>query len=813
MIKRTLFLLLSLVLLVGATEMSAQQKVGRWTVYPSVGDSFSQIIETPERTYMLSSPSLFSLSDDDNECYSYNSSNRLSDVDPVEFIVYNKDRKYLLTAYANGNIDLLYDNGKTVNMSEIKDAGITSACGILSVAFAGDRIYIGTEFGLVVYDGERHLVVESGIYNRPVNKVFVMGDNLMIIVGGSEVYFAPLGQKIVSLDQFSAIGNIKGTSIEKLDDKTILYTIAGDSKVHKRVYDFAAKTEVGSVLATIGGAAAELGVCSSGVYSVAGGEISVFAPDGTSEKVRMPEGYASARVFFNDLASVWAVTGEGVSRFDLSSDTPLMLMQPFNPEAITTEIPMKMQWSADASRLYVSNFTYSFIYPFCDFDNYNAVSKTSMIEDGHISDVMPSEVIPDPTCHKDFTYLQRVNNTKGMVCGNVGIAVDPDDPGIYYLANWLGGLFVIKDGQCYKHINPSNSNYNTGWSDGIGFIHIDPYGNLWAKPIVDDETGGNNYFMVLPAAKRRDILNVTKDDWLAMPVSGCVTKRDLFITNCKKTPVNIFTDGGWEPTLYFQSHNNTPLDFSDDKIVAVKHGQLIDQTGKAVTPRHFGCAVEDHDGKVWIGMHIGVVVIDNPADGLKPNLTVRRPVVARNDGTGLGDYLLDTHVVYTIAVDASNRKWFGTNSGAYLVSADGTEIIAHYTTENSPLPSDEVGAIICDPNSNKVYMGTSNGLVCYDSDSSPAADDYSGVYAYPNPVRPEYTGWITVAGLMDNSLVKIADAAGNVFYQGRSEGGMVSWDGCDPAGRRVKSGVYFVFASQSNDGASKGAVAKILVIN
>ena len=59
----------------------------------------------------------------------------------------------------------------------------------------------------------------------------------------------------------------------------------------------------------------------------------------------------------------------------------------------------------------------------------------------------------------------------------------------------------------------------------------------------------------------------------------------------------------------------------------------------------------------------------------------------------------------------------------------------------------------------------------------------------------------------------LADAAGNVFYQGRSEGGMVSWDGCDPAGRRVKSGVYFVFASQGNEGSSKGAVAKILVIN
>ncbi len=87
------------------------------------------------------------------------------------------------------------------------------------------------------------------------------------------------------------------------------------------------------------------------------------------------------------------------------------------------------------------------------------------------------------------------------------------------------------------------------------------------------------------------------------------------------------------------------------------------------------------------------------------------------------------------------------------------------------------------------------------------------MYTYPNPVRPDYTGWITVTGLMDNSLVKIADAAGNVFFQGRSEGGMVSWDGCDSAGRRVKSGVYYVFASRSSDGSSKGAVAKILVIN
>lgn len=66
---------------------------------------------------------------------------------------------------------------------------------------------------------------------------------------------------------------------------------------------------------------------------------------------------------------------------------------------------------------------------------------------------------------------------------------------------------------------------------------------------------------------------------------------------------------------------------------------------------------------------------------------------------------------------------------------------------------------------------------------------------------------------MDDSLVKIADMAGNVFFSGRSEGGMISWDGCDAAGNRVRSGVYLVFASQNATGSNSGVVTKIMVVN
>ena len=121
--------------------------------------------------------------------------------------------------------------------------------------------------------------------------------------------------------------------------------------------------------------------------------------------------------------------------------------------------------------------------------------------------------------------------------------------------------------------------------------------------------------------------------------------------------------------------------------------------------------------------------------------------------------------------------------------------------------------VACNPNGNDVLIGTPEGLFVYSSDSAPAQDDYSSVYAYPNPVRPDYTGWITINGLMDNSLVKITDAQGHVVWQSKSEGGMAIWDGCDASGNRVRSGVYMVYASQNASGDSSGAVTKIVVIN
>lgn len=84
-----------------------------------------------------------------------------------------------------------------------------------------------------------------------------------------------------------------------------------------------------------------------------------------------------------------------------------------------------------------------------------------------------------------------------------------------------------------------------------------------------------------------------------------------------------------------------------------------------------------------------------------------------------------------------------------LISDDCDTQIEHFTVENSPLPSNIIHDILVDDNSNRVYIATDNGLCSYASDATQPAEtmDKDNVYAYPNPVTPDYTGDVTIVGL------------------------------------------------------------------
>jgi hypothetical protein len=158
--------------------------------------------------------------------------------------------------------------------------------------------------------------------------------------------------------------------------------------------------------------------------------------------------------------------------------------------------------------------------------------------------------------------------------------------------------------------------------------------------------------------------------------------------------------------------------------------------------------------------------------------------------------LLGTESITAIEIDGGNRKWVGTkSSGVFLFSADGLQQLAHYTAENSPLLSNSISDIAVNQANGEVYIATESGMLSYFSTATNFDQAMENVRVFPNPVEPSYDGNITVDGLAYNSTIRITDTAGNVVYQGNSEGGRAFWNGKDADGNRPATGVYYVFCS------------------
>lgn len=217
----------------------------------------------------------------------------------------------------------------------------------------------------------------------------------------------------------------------------------------------------------------------------------------------------------------------------------------------------------------------------------------------------------------------------------------------------------------------------------------------------------------------------------------------------------------------------------------------------------------DKDNRLWVGTKDGIAVLYAPNRFFEDDVQLR-PIII--DDSGNLRELLAGQFITDIEVDGNNQKWVSTaSSGVFLLSPNGTEILQHFTKENSPLPTSSVKTIGVDNSTGKVYLGTLNGLVVYQGDAYKEEEKLSEVNVFPNPVRPHFTGNLVVRGLQQDTRVKITDIAGNLVYDTTSEGGSISWNLQSFSGQRVRSGVYLIFVT-SKDGLDS-AVKKVMIIN
>ena len=384
-------------------------------------------------------------------------------------------------------------------------------------------------------------------------------------------------------------------------------------------------------------------------------------------------------------------------------------------------------------------------------------------------------------------------NVKDFVC----IVSDLLDPGRFFTGSWGYGLFEYKNRELVNHYKDSNPSTLKSIYPGDDYIRIgglafDSYSNLWIT-----NSGVSNPVSV----KKSDGI------WKSFPYGPLINAPT--ITNIIVTQANhkwLALPRGYG--LFAFDNNGTIDDESDDRN---KKFSIIDQDGNTLNDTY--SIVEDLEGDIWIGTNQGPVVYFNPENLFnEANIRAQRIKIPRNDGSGLADYLLGTETITSIAIDGANRKWIGTaNAGVFLLSEDGLQEIYHFNESNSPLFSNHIITMAIDHKSGEIFFGTEKGVISFRSTATGGAGDFKQVYVFPNPVRSNYSGPITITGLVSNINVKITDISGNIVYETTALGGQAIWDGRKFSGDRVHSGVYLIFCT--NEDGSKTHVAKLLFLH
>ncbi len=362
-----------------------------------------------------------------------------------------------------------------------------------------------------------------------------------------------------------------------------------------------------------------------------------------------------------------------------------------------------------------------------------------------------------------------------------------------FVTTWWRGFYQFKDGKIIKKYTPYL--YPMGslnLQDSVtAFIKVsdvkrDQEGVLWATLF------GANYNLVA---------FTPNDEVYNFAPTGNNKRYTDFVIDENNYKWIISENEG----LVVFDDNRTPGDFSDDRTRLLSTG-----AGNGDLPINLVTAIaKDKDGAIWVGTPTGVRVFYNTAsvfDGGTENDAVC-PVLNYR-------CLLDETYINDILIDGANRKWFATDEGLYLIASDGTEELQHFTTLNSPLISDKILRLEVHNTTGELFMVTDAGMQSYTIEATePFLPEQvkDSLYVFPNPIGINYTGPITIRGLVDNAIINITTINGNVIRKMKSFGGQAVWDGKDAYGNPLTPGVYLVFVTNAR-GEVKG-VAKIAILD
>ncbi len=351
--------------------------------------------------------------------------------------------------------------------------------------------------------------------------------------------------------------------------------------------------------------------------------------------------------------------------------------------------------------------------------------------------------------------------------------------GKWYFSTFGYGL-VEYDGSNFKVYNTGNSSLG---SDQVTGLATESNGTVWV--------GNTSMSTNAPFLYSINANGV----WRAYIPNQNVGKfpKDIVIDLSSRKWIRLATSGGNRGLMVFDDKTNSQIYFSTD--------------GNAgALPNNNVNAIEiDKNGQVWIGTDEGIGIFTNPSL-IRPGSIIPNVYLPIVDGFPL---FFDKKI-NCIKTDGGNRKWVGTPDGAFLLSEDGLQTVLRFDTDNSPLPNNNIITITIDEQSGEVFFGTDKGIVSFRGDATTGTEVHEQVNVFPNPVLPNYGGFVGISGLANDARVKITDTSGKLVYETRANGASAVWNLNSYSGRRAAAGVYLIF-SASEDGAEK-FVGKIAIL-
>ena len=771
-----LFFLVCLLIPPSLYSQSPQIPIGQWR------DELpyyycNSVAEVGNRIYSSTPYALFYFDKDDNGITRITKIQGLSDIG-ISCIAYNTSTKTLVIAYADANLDLI-QNGNIINISDIYRKTILGNKTINSIYCLGNMAYLECGFGIVVLDLVKQEIKETyyiGSGGTQVNVMSLVKDDKDTLWAATEKGIYKAWYKDPNLANYAVWKKDKRIDTSLMYNTITYFSGTVVANKHRTSGNDSLYRYNGNWSAWNTGEINPVMNLNS-MYNVLVVSYNYFVDvyDQNFTKLKMINGYPGAGSFPQDAIcdknqTIWiADSYSGLVSFEMNSDQ----IKTFNLSGPLTANAFSM--SSLGNDLYITPGGYD--------ASFVPLAQPAQIY--HFDDA-------------NWTNISGVNNPSLYGYNNiVSATADPSDPNRVYAATWGYGLLEFYNGILTERYTEANSTLHHHSAGDTGIIRVggsvfDAHGYQWI------DCSHTNQCLSLKRGNQWTGFTITINN--ETDLGQILANRydqvwmQMRYGNLNANSILVFTDNG------------TPDNPNDD--LATK---LNNTAGNGNIPGTtvFSMA-EDKNGEIWVGTESGVGVFYSPDDLFSTHPSdCQRPLVQQGQYT---QYLLESEQVNAIAVDGSNRKWMGTDrGGVYLFSADGTKQVYHFTADNSPLLSNRVTSIAINPLTGEVYFGTDKGVISYKSTATEGSDAFGNVYAYPNPVREGYQGYIAVKGLISNAQVRITDVSGRLVFTGKAEGGQVVWNGTTMNGQRVHTGVYMVFAS--NETGSEKVVTKILVIN